>query len=173
MVLDLGGIAKGYAADEALQILKDGGFPISLVAASGDIALGNPPPGKKGWSIGLETLEMAEPGEAAFELANAAVSTSGDTQRFLVIGEKRYSHIVDKETGLGLTDRIGVSVIAPDATTSDSYATAVSILGRMRGMQLIESTAGLECRIVTVDDEGNSEIFLSSGYPEPIGTIAN
>lgn len=165
MVLDLGGIAKGYAADTALKIMKDGGFSRCLVAASGDIALGDPPPGKEGWAVGLDTLEMAEPGEASFTLANAAVSTSGDTQRFLIIEGKRYSHIVDKHTGLGLTARIAVSVIAPDATTSDSYATAVSILGKERGMALIESTDGLECRIVTVDDSGEAKVWLSSGYP--------
>jgi thiamine biosynthesis lipoprotein len=165
MVIDLGGIAKGYAADEALRILKQGGYPVALVAASGDIALGDPPPGKKGWSVGLETLEMAAPGEAGFELANAAVSTSGDTRRFLLINGQRYSHIVDKQTGLGLTDRIAVSVIAPDATTSDSYATAVSILGKERGMQLIESTPGIEGRLVTVDAEGKAKVYFSSGYP--------
>lgn len=165
MVLDLGGIAKGYAADEALRIFQEGGFPSTLVAASGDIALGDPPPGRDGWSVGLETLEMAHPGETAFELANAAVSTSGDTQRFLLIDGKRYSHIVDKETGLGLTERIAVSVIAPDATTSDSYATAVSIMGKEKGMQLIEASPGLECRIVTVDEVGKASEYFSSGFP--------
>jgi FAD:protein FMN transferase len=165
MVLDFGGIAKGYAADEALRILREGGASMALVAASGDIALGDPPPGKTGWSVGLETLEMAAPGEASFSLAHAAVSTSGDTQRFLVIEGKRYSHIVDPKTGLGLTDRIAVSVIAPTATLSDSYATAVSVLGREKGMALIEATHGLECRIVTVDEAGKSTVYLSSGFP--------
>ncbi len=165
MVLDFGGIAKGYAADEALRILKQGGFSIALVAASGDVALGDAPEEKGGWSVGLETLEMTVTGEAGFPLANAAVSTSGDTQRFLIIEGKRYSHIVDQRTGLGLTDRIAVSVIAPTATLSDSYATAVSVLGREKGMSLIESTPGLECRIVTVDEAGKSSVYLSSGFP--------
>jgi len=165
MVLDFGGIAKGYAADEALRILREGGYPIALVAASGDVALGDAPPGKTGWSVGLETLEMAAPGEAGFPLANSAVSTSGDTQRFLMIDGKRYSHIVDKRTGLGLTDRIAVSVIAPTAALSDGYATAVSVLGREKGLALIESTPGLACRIVTVDETGKSSVYLSSGFP--------
>ena len=164
MVFDLGGIAKGYAADEALRILREGGFPRALVAASGDIALGDPPPGKSGWSVGIETLEMAEPGENNFHLANAAVSTSGDTRKFFVIDEVRYSHIVDKTTGVGLTERIAASVIAPTATLSDSYATAVSILGREKGMALIEKTEGLEGRIVVMRGE-KAEIFVSSGYP--------
>ena len=166
MVLDLGGIAKGYAADEALRILREGGFHSALVAASGDIALGDPPPERKGWAVGLETLEMKQPGETGFELANAAVSTSGDTQRFLIIDGRRYSHIVDKNTGLGLTERIAVSVVAPNATTSDSYATAVSIMGKSAGMALIEATPNVECRIVTVDESGKATEHFSSGFPK-------
>ena len=164
MVFDLGGIAKGYAANEVLVLLREAGYPRALIAASGDVALGESPPGKK-WSVGLETLEMAKAGEAGFEIEKAAVSTSGDTQRFLIIDGTRYSHIVDKQTGLGLTERIAVTVIAADATTSDSYATAVSILGKEKGLKLIEATKGLECRIVTVDGNGKSKIYLSSGYP--------
>ena len=164
MVLDLGGIAKGYAADEALRILREGGYSRALVAASGDIALGDPPPGAEGWKVALETMEMAEPGEAALELSRAAVSTSGDTQRYLLIDGRRYSHIVDKNTGIGLTERISVTVTAPNATISDSYATAVSLLGVERGLALIEKTEGLECRIVSLDGEGKAVITVSSGW---------
>ena len=165
MAFDLGGIAKGYAADEALRILRKGGFPRALVAASGDIALGDSPPGETGWSVGIDTLEMASPGENRFLLANAAVSTSGDTQRFVIIGGKRYSHIVDKATGLGLTNRIAVTVVAPEAAQSDGYATAVSALGPKKGMALIESTPDVECRIVAVSDNGTAKILYSTGYP--------
>lgn len=164
MVLDLGGIAKGYAADEVLRILREGGYSRALVAASGDIALGDPPPGAEGWKVALETMEMAEPGEAALELKRAAVSTSGDTQRYLLIDGQRYSHIVDKKTGIGLTDRISVTVTAPNAALSDSYATAVSLLGRVRGLALIERTEGLECRIVSLDADGKPRITVSSGW---------
>lgn len=164
MVLDLGGIAKGYAADEALRILREGGFARALVAASGDIALGDPPPGSEGWKVALETMEMAEPGEAELELKRSAVSTSGDTQRFLLIDGQRYSHIVDKQTGVGLTERISVTVTAPHATLSDSYATAVSLFGKEKGLALIEKSEGLECRIVSLDGEGQPVITVSSGW---------
>ncbi len=162
MVFDLGGIAKGYAADAVLAILHEAGYQRALVAASGDIALGEPPPGEVGWAVGLDTMEMAKAGDTSFRLATAAVSTSGDTQRYLEIDGQRYSHIVDKSTGLGLTERIAVSVIAKDATTTDSYATAVSLLGLERGMKLIEATDGVECRIVTAE----MEVHRSSGFPE-------
>ena len=165
MVLDLGGIAKGYAADEALDILVKGGFPHALVAASGDIAVGESPPKSRGWTVGLDTMEMTEAGEAGFGMSHAAVSTSGDTERFLIINGQRYSHIVDKNTGLGLTERIAASVIAPTATESDSYATAVNLLGKEKGLALIEATEDFECRIVTIDESGESQITYSSGFP--------
>jgi len=103
MRLDLGGIAKGYAADEALAAL---GLPSALVALSGDLAIGAPPPGKKGWRIAIGST-----GEVRI-LANTAVSTSGDTEQHLDAAGQRYSHIVDPHTGVGLTARRMVTVIA-------------------------------------------------------------
>ena len=166
MIFDLGGIAKGYAADEALKILREGGFSSSLVAASGDIAVGDPPPGKKGWTIGIETLLLdADPKKMqTVTLSNAAISTSGDTRQFVEIDGVRYSHIVDPKTGLGLSERIGASVIAPNATTTDSHATAVSILGEKEGLKFIENTRGVECQIVKLQ-EGDETFLRSNGFP--------
>jgi len=165
MVFDLGGIAKGYAADEALKILRAGGFPQSLVAASGDIAIGDPPAGKDGWVVGIETLELGVSPEdmQTVTLANAAISTSGDSRQAVEIDGVRYSHIVNPETGLGLTERIGVSVIAPDATTSDSYATTVCILGKKEGLKFIRNTRGVECQIVKIQD-GREVYQFSDGF---------
>lgn len=166
MIFDLGGIAKGVAADAALRILREEGFPRALVAASGDIALGDPPPEAEGWTIGLESLDLSVEKQdlETVILANAAVSTSGDTRQFVEIDGVRYSHIVDPGTGLGLTERIAVSVIAPDATTSDSCATAASILGAKRGLQFIENTRGIEGRITTLE-EGREIRLRSHGFP--------
>ncbi|MEO0414736.1 MAG: FAD:protein FMN transferase [Verrucomicrobiota bacterium] len=163
MRLDLGGIAKGYAADAALKILTDNGFPHSLVAASGDIALGDPPPGKDGWTVGLDTLELSSITDKTLTLSQAAISTSGDTRQFIIIDDQRYSHIVDPETGLGLVERLSVSIRAPSATISDSYATAVSIMGVEQGLALIEKTPGVECRIAF--EKGDKiQVRLSSGF---------
>ena len=171
MLFDFGGIAKGFAADEALAILKDAGFPRSLVAASGDIIAGDPPPGKDGWIVGIDTLENAtdedesgdSPTRPAVLLANRAISTSGDTRRYVVIDGVRYSHIVSTRTGLGMTDRIAASVIAPTATLSDSHATAVALLGAKEGLQFIENQRGIECRIVTLED-GRPIVIRSHGF---------
>ena len=170
MLFDLGGIAKGYAADEALKILQSGGFPYSLVAASGDIVVGDSPPGKQGWKIGIETLEIGtEISDLnTVTLVNQAISTSADTRQFLELDGRRYSHIVSTKTGLGLTQRIGASVIAPNATTTDSHATALTLLGAEEGLRWIESKNGVDARIMFL--EGDEEKVLpTSGFPK-VGT---
>ncbi len=164
MQLDLGGIAKGYAADKALEVLKQHGLPRALVVASGDIAIGDPPPGQRGWRIGVGGLEVGPAGLAKnLRLRNAAVSTSGDTEQFIEIEGVRYSHIVDPRTGLGLTERLQVTVIARHAADTDSFATAVSILGAKRGLTLVESQPGMAALILRKD--GNrTEMFESRRF---------
>ena len=127
MQLDLGAIAKGYAADEALKTLRSLGVRRALIAVSGDIAAGDAPPGTKGWRIGLE------PAGGEILLRNAAVSTSGDTEQVREIEGVRYSHIIDPKTGLGLRSEIAVTVIARRGLDADPIATAVSVLGEERG----------------------------------------
>lgn len=168
MLFDLGGIAKGYAADAALQVLREAGHTCVLVAASGDIVVGDPPPGKDGWTIGIEALDLrvAPKDMPTVILKNQAISTSGDARQFIELDGIRYSHIVSTETGLGLTERIAATVIAPDATTSDSYATAAVLLGKTRGLKFIEDRERIECRIVSLQDQ--TEIVTKSpGFPQP------
>lgn len=130
MMLDLGGIAKGYAADEALKVLARHGVTRALVAAGGDIALGAAPPGEPGWRVGIAPLESPESPPSRFLLLHdAGVSTSGDAEQHTEIGGVRYSHIIDPRTGRALTGRSSVTVVAPDATSSDGLATALSVLG--------------------------------------------
>ena len=139
MQLDLGGIAKGYAADKALAVLRENGIARALVAASGDIAAGDPPPGSRGWRVSIGTPYSSNALAKTFLLNNAAVSTSGDAEQFVVIGGKRYSHIVDPHTGIGLTNQLQVSVLARRATLTDAFATTVCVLGEERGLALIHS----------------------------------
>lgn len=114
MRLDLGGIAKGYACDEAIRVLKEQGIESALVEMGGDIAVSRPPPGNDGWEIEVAGKTMI--------LSNEAISSSGDTEQFVEIGGKRYSHIVDPKTGLGLTSRIAVTVVAPAGWVSDGLS---------------------------------------------------
>jgi thiamine biosynthesis lipoprotein len=155
MLLDLGGIAKGYAADEALKVLKHYGIERALVAAGGDIAVSTPPPGKRGWKIGISSLESSsQPPRQFLLLQDAAVSTSGDAEQYVEIGGKRYSHIVDPKTGIGLIGHSRVTVIAPNGTASDSLATAVSVLGPEKGLALIEATEGTAALILQMTEQG-------------------
>ena len=149
MLLDVGGIAKGFAADEALKTLKRAGIAQALVALGGDIAVSNPPPGKKGWSIEIASLNLAgSPKPPPLLLHNAAVSTSGDAEQFVEIGGIRYSHIIDPRTGKALTGRRSVTVVADHGIDSDALATAVSVLNPQEGLKLIDAMPGTAALIV-------------------------
>ncbi|WP_197994662.1 FAD:protein FMN transferase [Gimesia panareensis] len=149
MRLDLGGIAKGYAADVALHVLKEHGIERVMIDASGDLALGDPPPGSCGWKIGISSSDA--PGakiDRYLQLKNCAVATSGDALQHVVIDGRRYSHIVNPHTGLGLTDQSRVTVIAPDGMSADSLASAISVLGPKKGIALLSQKPGTACLIL-------------------------
>ncbi len=155
MLLDLGGIAKGYAADEAIAVLKAHGIASALVAGAGDIAVGAPPPGREGWVIGIEPLDPQEKtADRFFLLHDGAVSTSGDSGQHLEIAGVRYSHIVNPKTGIGLTGHSSVTVVAPNGITSDSLATAMSVLGPKQGLDLVKSYPGAGALFVLETEQG-------------------
>ena len=122
MRLDLGGIAKGQAADAVLAAMITHGMPSTCITAGGDVRLGDPPPNTTGWKIAVRTGNEKE--SQTLTLANCAVSTSGDLHQYVEIDGLRYSHIIDPATGLGLTQHRTATVIAPTATVSDALATA-------------------------------------------------
>ncbi|SIO60766.1 thiamine biosynthesis lipoprotein [Singulisphaera sp. GP187] len=159
MKLDLGGLAKGYAADEALRVLKSKGVTRALVAGAGDIVVGDPPPGRDGWTIGVAALNPGKDVPRRYvSLSNAAVSTAGDAEQFVEIDGKRYAHIVDPRTGLGVVNRSNVTVFARDGLTADSLDTAIYVLGPARGLPLVESTEGAAALIVRSSPKGEETI---------------
>jgi FAD:protein FMN transferase len=129
MLLDVGGIAKGYTADETLRVLRARGIRRALVAASGDLAIGDSPPKTQGWRVGIF--------HHVFLLHNIAVSTAGDTEQFLETGGLRYSHIIDPKTGMGLTNRVAVTVLAKKGIEADGLDTAICVLGANRGLNFL------------------------------------
>ncbi len=154
MKLDLGGIAVGYAADEAIRVLKQHGIASALIDGSGDIVVSGPPPGMTGWRIGIASLREPEAAPQHFAmLANCSISTSGDAYQFVELNGQRYSHIVDPNTGLGLTERCSVTVIATNGITADALATAVSVLGPERGLKLIDSQPCAAALFVTLNHD--------------------
>jgi FAD:protein FMN transferase len=166
MRLDLGGIGKGYAADQAMQILKRSGIHSAVVAASGDIAVGDPPPGQRGWKIEIASMDKnSNRVNRVLILQNAGISTSGDSEQFVEIDGVRYSHIVNPVTGLGLTERIQATIIGPNATTTDSLDTAVSALDVTRGLALVDSLPATAAFIMTERD-GRVESFASRRFKQ-------
>ncbi len=128
--IDLGAIAKGYAAAAALRTLKEHGVDRALVAVAGDIAVGHAPPGQSGWRVEVAGLNPnTDPPLARLRLRDVSISTSGDAERFVEIEGRRYSHIVDPRTGLGVSRRASVSVISQDGSSSDAYSTSLYLLG--------------------------------------------
>ena len=140
MKLDLGGIAKGYAGDCALQTLREHGINSALFEAGGDIVVSDAPPGEAGWKI-----EPEDPGPDTpklLTLHNCAVSTSGDTQQFVEIGGKHYSHVVDPHTGIGLTTRAMATVVAPKGLWSDPLSKPAAMLPRAKLDELLKQYPG-------------------------------
>jgi thiamine biosynthesis lipoprotein len=175
MQLDLGGIAKGDAADQALIVLNRCLITKALVAAAGDIAVGDSPPGPAAWRIGIEAFESpTKPPANVIQLHNGGVSTSGDSEQHVEIGGVRYSHIVDPKTGMALTGRRSVTVTAPRDITADCYATAVCVLGHKRGLRLIDETLGAAALIME-EESGHVQQYKTSGFPplEPASASAD
>jgi thiamine biosynthesis lipoprotein len=165
MRLDVAAIAKGYAIDAAVKVLRARGLAHVLVGGSGDMMAGDPPPGQPGWKIEVAALDApdAPPSEVVL-LNNSAIATSGDFFQHVEINGVRYSHIVDPHTGVGLTDHSLVTILGPDGTTADGLGTAVSAVGPERGLKLIEETPGVAARIVRKPG-GQIELRRSARWP--------
>ncbi|REK48512.1 MAG: FAD:protein FMN transferase [Planctomycetota bacterium] len=170
MRLDLGGIAKGYAADEALAVLRKHGITAALVDAGGDVVAGAPPPGRATWHVAIAEVVEADEEQATptpqLLLEDAAVATSGDLYQYLEVDGRRYSHIIDPRTGLGLPGPSSVTVIAPDGITADSLASAVSVLGAERGLELVRQTPRAACRFVWIDEEDRTQARATDNFAQ-------
>jgi thiamine biosynthesis lipoprotein len=153
MQLDVGGIAKGFAADQALAVLSRLGIKSALVAASGDLTFSDAPPAEKGWKIAIDALPKP------LLLQHAAISTSGAAEQNFVVNGVRYSHILNPTTGLGLTTNITTTVIAPHGIDADCLATTLNVLGPERALAFIETQPGTAAVIAT-----NNGVFESPSF---------
>jgi thiamine biosynthesis lipoprotein len=141
MEIDLGGIAKGYAADRAIESIKAQGIKAALVAVAGDIKAFGVKENSHPWKVGVQNPRGEKKEEIIFSLhlRDRAISTSGDYQRFFIERGKRYHHIINPVTGYPATEVMSVSVISSDGYVADSLSTAVFILGPRRGIEFLES----------------------------------
>jgi thiamine biosynthesis lipoprotein len=164
--LDLGGIGMGYTADRVLELLRGRGIDAALVDASGDVAAAGRPPGTSGWRVAVAGLAGTGEADAMIELADAAVTTSGDAFQAVELDGIRYSHVVDPRTGLGVVGPAAVTVIAADGTTADALATAASVLGPGAGADLISRFPGAAARFVWREG-GRTRKTTTPAWPAP------
>jgi len=165
MKLDLGGVAKGYAIDRAVEAMQKAGAIGAMVDIGGDIrCFGKPPRGKSKWLIGLQdpsdTKDDIGTGRTllVLKLTDAAIATSGDYRRFAVIEGKKYSHIVDTKTGRSSSGLSSVTIITDNAIDADALATAVSVMGAEKGLALIETIPQTEAILIPALSEMTSQL---------------
>ncbi len=139
MALDLGGLAKGYGAQQALLAMSAVGVNRALVEVGGDVAAGDAPPDRDGW----DTLAGCGPGRAVrVSLTNESLAVSGDTEQFLEVDGRRYSHLIDPRTGLAVSQRTCASVVAKSGAVADALASAVQVIGPREGRSVVGRVAG-------------------------------
>jgi len=148
--ITLGGIAKGYAVDEALEVLKDMGIKYALVDAGGDIGAIGSKPDNELWSIALVNPDDTSEYLVDFKIKDNSVATSGNYERYFD-PEKQAHHIINPETGYSATGCISVTIIAESCTQADVLATGVFVMGPEDGMRLVESLDDVECFIIDAD----------------------
>jgi thiamine biosynthesis lipoprotein len=151
MKITLGGITKGYAIDKAIEVLEDRGIEHALVNAGGDMrVIGSKPDGK--WKIALQNPRDEKDFITIIDLDNVAVATSGDYERYFN-ENKSFHHIVDPRTGYSATSLMSVTIIASKAMDADAIATSVFVLGKEKGLELIESLNDVEGLVITEEKE--------------------
>ena len=157
MVLGLGGVAKGYGIDRARDILLAAGLKNFIVDGGGDMYLaGQKQSGP--WKVGIRhprSMRLF----AEIEVSEKAVVSSGDYERYFMLGAKRYHHIIDLKTGLPAIGAVSVTVLADKTMYADAVATAVFVLGAKTGLKLVESLPGIEAILLAP----NGQVFTSSG----------
>ncbi|MDP4091579.1 MAG: FAD:protein FMN transferase, partial [Bacillota bacterium] len=176
MSVDLGGIAKGFTADEVFSIYKKFGIKSALINLGGSsiYGLGTKPDGSS-WSVGVQhpRKERNQSYLGIIKIASQAVSTSGDYERYFEQNGKRYHHILDPHTGYPadtgvMSDTIVVEGNEPDCSMkADLLTTTVFVLGPQKGLQFIDKISNIECFITTTD----MKLYTSAGYRNDISNL--
>jgi thiamine biosynthesis lipoprotein len=167
MRITLGGVAKGYAVDQAVAILRKRGFNDFILQAGGDLyASGRP--GARSWRVGIRDPRGDRNASfAVAEVENRTFSTSGDYERSILVKGARYHHILDPATGNPATQSRSVTVLADDALTADIWSTALFVMGPEKGMKFVESREDMDAVFVGK----NNEVHISSGLKGKVKII--
>ena len=171
LTLDLGAIGKGYAIDQVARLLRAQGVGAALIGTgqSSYYAVGAPP-GEDGWPIKVPAPFDRAQTLSTVRLRDAALSTSGNYEKFFELDGQRYCHIMDPRTGRPVEGMVQVTVIAPNATDSDALATSVFVLGPDAGAALLDDHPGTAALLVTgtVEQAG----VVSLGWPEAVEMVS-
>jgi FAD:protein FMN transferase len=162
MKLDLGGIAKGFAVDLAITQMKKAGTIGGLIDLGGQIGCFGTTEKKGKWIVGVRNPAKSEDNKiiARLALSDAAVSTSGNYERFYKIGDKHFSHIFNPATQKSADELKSVTIIASNGAQADALSTAVSVMGAQKGLKLIEEIPDTEAVIIK---SGSNELIKTSG----------
>jgi thiamine biosynthesis lipoprotein len=158
MRIGFGGIGKGYAADMAKKILIAKGVRSGIVNASGDLTAWGTQPNGKPWTIGIADPDTKVTAFSSIDISDMSVATSGNYEKYAVVGGKKYSHTIDPKTGFPVEGIKCVTIITSNAELADAMATPVMVMGIKSGLHLINQVKNMEC--IIVDDSGN--LFTSS-----------
>jgi thiamine biosynthesis lipoprotein len=180
MRLDLGAIAKGYAIDLAVEAMQKAGAIGGLIDVGGDVrCFGQPSDNKENWLVGLQDPTADDRLLLVLKLRDMSVATSGSYRRFTEIDGKRYSHIINPAAGSNADELVSVSIVARTATAADALATAVSVLGREKGLGLIDSLAETEAILVPADKTADLihtegvRRYVDTSQPVPVYSTAS
>lgn len=157
MRIGFGGIGKGYAAERAKYILQQQGVESGIVNAAGDLAAWGYQPDGKDWTIGIADPNAVQHAFSYLSITNMAIATSGNYEKYVMIGGKKYSHTIDPKTGLPVSGIKSVTIISPNAEIADAMATPVMIMGIKVGLNMINQLKGIGC--IIIDD--NDKIYTS------------
>ena len=160
--IDLGGIAKGYAVDNSIKILRACGIHDGLVTAGGDSRIMGDKHGRP-WMMGVRNPRDKHGVAVVLPLSNIAISTSGDYERYFMEGGKRYHHILSPRTGKPVSQTRSATVIGPDATNTDALSTTLFVLGVKKGLALVESMPDYDAVII----DANGKMHYSAGLMAP------
>ncbi|WP_291072848.1 FAD:protein FMN transferase [Empedobacter sp. UBA5987] len=160
MKIGFGSTGKGYAAQKARTFMQDLGIQAGIIDASGDMTTWGNQPNGEAWKIGITNPFNRHKMLDILSMKNAAVTTSGDYEKFILIDEVRYSHIIDPKTGIPSTGLTGVTVIGPDAEMCNGFSTSIMVLGKEKGLNLINQQKDYAALFIT--DKG--KIIRSKNY---------
>lgn len=153
MRIGFGGIGKGYAAEQAKQLLIKKGIKSGIVNAAGDLTTwGNQPNGEP-WTIGIADPNAQNKAFSYINISDVAVATSGNYEKYVIIDGKKYSHTIDPKTGFPVSGIKSVTILCPNAELADAMATPITVLGVDAGLGLINQMKQIAC--IIIDDDNN------------------